>query len=541
MTQEIRQESRSKNKKVGAVARWLLPSLGSYCVLIALWLLANNSGRFLNDSDTGWHIRTGDWILENMAVPRHDPFSHTMPGREWFAWEWLTDVVMAILHRYWGLAGLVGASFLLLMACYVALHRMMVRRGADPIIAFAVTILAILAGAVHWLARPHLVSIALMIVWYAAVESFRRSRSRWIYFIPPLIALWANLHGAFVATFVVLVVYAVGEWAEFAARGEFWSEKLRRVLRTYAIVWALSAIAALATPYGFRLYGHLWRYLTDTKLLSMINEFQSPNFHLLDGKLIEVLLLTGAIAAANAIRQRRFVEAGLLILWGHMTLQSERHVTLAVVMLTPIIAEQLSALIAELADHVSNGAGKASQAVRSAREWLRGAMEMDRQVMGVLPSAAAFVFVIVAANSGLAEKVLSPRFSPKRFPVAAADFIERERPKGNMYSSDQFGGYLIYRLYPQIRVFVDGRSDFYRHGPALDDYDKIIGVKPQWSELLDKYDIQWMTLSRDEPLALIAMASGRWQSVYEDSTARILIRKPVQPDQAMDSQTSNAR
>lgn len=552
MTQAKRptgEDSRSRNKKVGAIARWLLPSTGSYCLLIALFLLVNNSWRFLIDSDTGWHIRAGELILETHAVPQRDVFSHTMAGREWFAWEWLTDVMMAALHHQWGLAGVVGGAFLVLLASYAALYRMALRRGADPMITLAVTIFAVLCGIVHWLARPHLVSIALMVAWYAAVESFRRDRSRWIYLLPLLIALWANLHGAFVVTFIILAVYAAGEWAEFAARGECGAASMWRVLRTYAVVGALSAVAALATPYGFKLYGHLWRYLTDAKLLSTISEFQSPDFHMLDGKLIEILLLLAAIAAANAIRQRRFVEVGLLILWGHMTLRSERHVTLAVVILAPIIAEQFSALTAEFADRATAGMGRAARVLRTARGWYRETMGIDRQLTGAFAAAAVFVFVIAVMGSGLAEKILSPHFSPNRFPVAAADFILRTKPEdqlqgrlnGKMYSSDQFGGYLIYRLYPQFKVFVDGRSDFYRRGAVLDDYDKIATVKPQWSELLDKYDIQWMTLRRDEPLALIALMSGRWRSVYEDSVAQILIRQPVQPDQAMDSQTNNVK
>jgi hypothetical protein len=110
-----------------------------------------------------------------------------------------------------------------------------------------------------------------------------------------------------------------------------------------------------------------------------------------------------------------------------------------------------------------------------------------------------------------------------------------------MYSSDQFGGYFIYRLYPRFKVFLDGRSDFYRQGAVLTDYDKIATVKPQWSELLDKYEIQWMTLAQDEPLALIALSSGHWQSVYRDSVAQILIRKPVRPDPAVNSQTSSEK
>src|SRR5262245_21876708 len=529
-TTAIRAEryNQSKNRKIGAAARWLLPSLGGCCLLIILFLLVNNSSRLLMDSDTGWHIRAGELILETRAVPERDPFSHSMAGREWFAWEWLTDLVMAILHRHWGLAGVVSGAILVLLASYDALYRLMMRCGADAVVAFVLTIFGAVCGVVHWLARPHLISIALMVVWYGAVEDFRRHRGRRIYFLPPLIALWANLHGAFVATFPVLAIYAAGELAEFAARGEWNPAKWRGVLRTYLVVAALSAVAALATPYGFRLYGHLWRYLTDTKLLSTISEFQSPNFHALDGKLIEILLLLGAIACANAVRRRRFVEAGLLVLWGHMTLRSERHVTLAAVMLAPIIAEQFSALISEGVDRAAAGGNKAAGAVRATRGWYREVMRIDRQLTGVFASGVVFVFVISMTVSGLAGGVAPSSFNPVRFPAAAADFILRTKPEGNMYSSDQFGGYLIYRLHPQFKVFVDGRSDFYRQGSVLDDFDRITTIKPQWSELLDEYDIRWMTLRRDEPLALIALASGRWQCVYEDSVAQILIRKPVQ-------------
>ena len=529
-TTAIRAEryNQSKNRKIGAAARWLLPSLGGCCLLIILFLLVNNSSRLLMDSDTGWHIRAGELILETRAVPERDPFSHSMAGREWFAWEWLTDLVMAILHRHWGLAGVVSGAILVLLASYDALYRLMMRCGADAVVAFVLTIFGAVCGVVHWLARPHLISIALMVVWYGAVEDFRRNRSRWIYFLPPLIALWANLHGAFVATFPVLAIYAAGEWAEYAAQGEWRGAKQWRVLRTYMAVGALSAVAALATPYGYRLYGHLWRYLTDAKLLSTISEFQSPNFHSLDGRLIEILLLLGAVAAANAVRRRRFVEAGLLVLWGHMTLRSERHVTLAVVMLAPIIAEQFSALVSESADRSAAARNKVARAFRAARDWYREVMAIDRQLTGAFASGAVFAFIIAMTAGGWARKLAPERFNPNVFPEAAADFILRTKPEGNMYSSDQFGGYLIYRLHPQFKVFVDGRSDFYRQGSVLDDYDRIVTIKPQWSELLEKYDIRWMALRRDEPLAMIAIASGGWRSVYEDTVAQILIRDPVQ-------------
>ena len=525
MTETRPQNRRSRDNRVNTAARWLLPSLGSFCILLVLYLLIGSSWRFLVDSDTGWHIRTGEIILQTRSVVRRDPFSHTMYGREWFAWEWLSEVIMALLHRWRGLAGVVAGAILVLLAAYTLLYRQMIRRGSDAVIAFVLTIFASLCCIVQWLARPHLVSIALMIVWLGMVEDFRRRRSRVIWFIPLLIVLWANLHGAFAVTFVLLGIYGVGEWIESGIRGDWWSPAVRTVTGTYLAVGLTSAVAAMATPFGPKLFLHLFDYLTDSRLLSTIVEFQSPNFHLINGKLIEVLLLFGFIAAANAVRQGKVIEAGLVLLWGHMTLQSERHVTLAAVIICPLIAQQLTLLAAEFLDHRTGDDKPAARALGAIRQWYRGVMSIDAQLTGAALYLAILFFVLWAPSGSLAGKLLSPRFAPERFPVEAADFIERSNLQGRMFAYDQFGGYLIYRLYPRIRVFVDGRSDFYRQGNVLADTDIISQAGPQWPEKLDQYEIQWMLLKRDEPLARIARLSGYWNVIYEDKFNLILSRK----------------
>ncbi|MGH9845662.1 MAG: hypothetical protein ACREEM_43695 [Blastocatellia bacterium] len=523
------QQRRSQTKPVGVFARWLLPSLGSLSLLLILFVLVNNSWRFLLDSDTGWHIRTGELILRERSVPRRDPFSHTMEGREWFAWEWLTDLGMAGMHRWRGLAGVVAGAFLILLISFVALYQMMIRRGADALIACMVTLFGALATIVHWLARPHLVSIAMMILWYWVVEAYRRERTQWIWVAPLIVAFWANLHGAFVITFVVLAIYAAGEWLESAFRGRWWGDDIRRTLATYGLVAASSVVASLATPFGFNLYGHLWRYLTDSALLASINEFRSPDFHLPDGKLIEVLLLLGAVAAVNAVRQRRFVETGLLLLWGHLTLQSERHVTLAVVMLAPVIAEQWSYLLAELGDRIAGLGNRNARIFRAVRDWYRGTMAINAQLNGVFVLLAVAVFAIAAPARPWGEKILSPRFDPNRHPVEAADFVLQSSPPGLLFANDQFGGYLIYRLYPKIKVFVDGRSDFYRQGDVLEMVDKLMFVRPQWQKTLADAGVTWMVLPRESPLALIAKMSGEWATIHQDQTAEILVLKTKVP------------
>ncbi len=518
-------EESNQVKPVGATARWLMPSLHSYSVLVVLSLLIHSSWRFLVDSDTGWHIRTGQWILSQRSVPRQDFFSYTMAGRQWFAWEWLSDVLLAGAHQAAGLAGVVAGAILVLLISFAALHRLMIWRGSDPLLALLLTGFAAVATIVHWLARPHLVSILLMIIWYAMVESYRRRRTKWIYAAPVLIALWANLHGAFVVTFLVLAVYAAGELAEFGVRGEWRSRELWRAVRTYAIVGALSLVTAMATPYGIKLYGHLWRYLTDRALLAAINEFQSPNFHTTDGKVIEVLLLLGAVAVFQAIREGRFVEVGLLILLGHMTLQSERHVTIAAVVLTPFIAEYLTRLLGEASDFVSNAEGRIAHRWQAIRAWYRKFRAIDDQLPGVVVYPVVFAFLLIAVWGPSRERLLKPHFDAKKFPVAAADAIASDLPVGNMYAHDQYGGYLIYRFYPQVRVFADGRSDLYRQGTVLNDMGNLTTLKPSWSEILDRNNIRWMVLRRDEPLALIAEISGKWTNRYKDETAQIMVRK----------------
>jgi hypothetical protein len=497
-------------------------------MLLVLYLLVANAWRFLIDSDTGWHIRTGDWILQHGRVPQRDVFSYTMAGHEWFAWEWLTDVLMSVVHGARGLGGVVGAAVLLLTITYGALFRVMIWRGADALTAFGLTLFATLASMIHWLARPHLLSIPLMMAWCLIVERHRRTGTRWIYAVPGLVLLWANLHGSFVVTFAMLLIYAVGEWLERAHRGEPWSRATGRRLGTYALVGGLSAVAAAATPFGLRLYGHLWRFANNTYLLAGTQEFRSPNFHLADGKLIELLLILGAVAAMRAAVHRRFVEAGLVLLWAHLTLQSERHVTLAAVVLSPIVAEQLSQGVGAAVERLGRGEGGWARWWGGARSWHQGMMRADRQVNGALVYTLSLGFLLIAICSGSSDKWLPTNVSPRRFPVAAVDFIAAERKagrlRGHLFAHGQYGGYLLYRLYPYVRVFVDGRSDLYAQGTILDEMSAVSDVEPSWSDVLDEHEVEWILAPRDRPLSLIAQASGRWKTIYQDRTAQVLVR-----------------
>src|SRR5215469_12042456 len=102
----------------------LLPSLTDVAFLMPIGFLFARMGgvhTLLSDCDTGWHIRTGEWIVSNHQVPAHDFFSFTKTGQPWYAWEWLSEVVLAWLNSHGGLATVVAAAILLISLTFTLL------------------------------------------------------------------------------------------------------------------------------------------------------------------------------------------------------------------------------------------------------------------------------------------------------------------------------------------------------------------------------------------------------------------------------------
>src|SRR5450759_4905154 len=137
----------------------LMPSLSDVLFLVFMAILFMSGAGWLGllaDGDTGWHIRTGEYILKTHTVPVWDLFSYAAPGTHWYAWEWLADVVFAALHQVAGFKGVVLFSGAVICLTMVILFRHMIWRGASLHIAVLLTIFVADALRFHYLARPHI-------------------------------------------------------------------------------------------------------------------------------------------------------------------------------------------------------------------------------------------------------------------------------------------------------------------------------------------------------------------------------------------------
>jgi hypothetical protein len=500
-----------------------MPSLSDLAFLtpiLVLFWCTTGVGWLLTDSDTGWHIRAGEWILKTGRVPATDLFSFTKADQPWFAWEWLSDVLMAGIHRDFGLAGIVLVSLLLLGATSVCVYRSTLAESGHRVIAIVLTGLAMSASTIHWLARPHLVTPLFAAVFCWALNRKERKRIPAILWTLPLLTiLWVNMHGGFFVGIVLLITYAIGAAAGELVQGARRNGWLRA--RTYLLTAGACAIASLVNPYGYRLHVHVARYLGASFYVQRISEFQSIDFHSFTAAYFETLLVLAIAAAVWHSAAGRWVHVLLLLSWSHLALFSARNIPIFAVVAAPGIGLAVREWLEYAASHWPlRWPGKLNASLAEVEAGLRViATSPKRWRPHFVPCFGVLVLASLLAHPGRM-KIFQAVFDHDRFPVDAVTFLS-EKKSGSpirLYSSWQWGGYLIYRLWPSLAVFDDGRTDFY--GPAFVEEGLCAwDACPDWANILSRYRVNAALLPVDSPLATVLRERRDWKTVYQDHVA----------------------
>jgi len=484
----------------------LRPSLGDVvlaAVVGQLFCFREGWSALLADGDTGWHIRTGDWILQNRSVPTTDLFTFTRAGDPWFAWEWLSDLLMSLVHQHWGLAGVAVLAGCAILCTVMVLFQHMLRRGANVVVAFGVLLLAVGASSIHYLARPHVFTLLLMAVSLWMVERDRRREGAFIWLLVPLSAVWINLHGGFFAVPLSLAALAAGfgieAWLDTPQRAAKWASS-----RRYAALTAATCAASILNPYGIKLHLHVARYLTSDWIRDAIEEFQSPSFRSESLLRFEVLLFAALLLAGWLLSRKQVADAALVLLWGHLALGSVRHVPIFAIVAAPLVAVEVSRL---WEGWVSRG---------SPRSVWRILWTLGSDLGASFRRFSLWAFAVAGAVLLLTPADRWPKdFPDASFPVS---IVQKESPRligGRVFTTDQWGDYLIYRGWPRQKVFIDGRSDFY--GAAFGgEYLTLRNGQRGWEKVFRKYDVNVALIPMDWPLVSLLDKDPGWRQVRED-------------------------
>ncbi|HEU5132292.1 MAG TPA: hypothetical protein VFT26_09325, partial [Pyrinomonadaceae bacterium] len=347
--------------------------------------------------------------------------------------------------------------------------------------------------------RPQMLTLLLASVYIGLLERFDpKDHTRRLWWLVPLMLLWVNLHAGFALGLALIGLYIIravldGEWDH---------------LRPLIIVLIVCTAIVPLNPNGFRMFSYPYETLTSESMGAFIQEWASPDFHKVTYLPLAILLLSTFAAMALSPTRARLGDIFLVLVTAFGALRSARHIPIFSLFAAPVLAKHLWAIAK---DHGWDKSLTGTEARPT------GVKLLINIILLIAPLALGVSRVWHFATH-------QRNYTTLRNPVAAVEFLKSQRLPGPIYNRYGWGGYLIYQLYPEYRVYIDGRADVYGDAffaEAMRTYDGA----GDWSSSLDRHDIKTVLISPDSPLAsLLRNDHGKWKVAYEDNDAIIFTR-----------------
>jgi len=496
--------------------RWLRP-IGILCGFAAIFWICTFK---IMDRDFWWHVKAGEIMMQTFSLIHTDPFAYTRAGLPYLAThEWLAQIMLALIFRTFGSTGIILFRGVI-ASVSVGLLMLLGRRHAFPNILLAVWAVVIAKGSI--LERPQLFTFVLfsffLLLAFLFLDSESWRKRMWICVTFILAELfWVNVHGAAAlvgCAVVTLLLLQEGYrwWRSRAGEG-------RRTILLLCGTLAWMSLVLVAPPNGFGTLRYLWNLLNDQTIL-YIAEWRPRAWPLYIAELWPFWLI--ALASLWCGRRHKIFTALLLIMTAYLSRQAFRHEVLFVLAALAVCFYQLER-------------GERAQALWA---WLA-----KRRIAVALIAVPA---VILLGRVAYARSVNFERqdnlFGFGQFDLArgAYDFIQREHVTGNMFNTYGIGGYLIYRGYPDRKVFIDGRNvdygmDFLTHTYAA-------GINPaEWKELAERYDVGYALIDYDAiqekdrlPYSVILDRDSEWPLVYLDDWVAVYLKNSAANQSVID-------
>jgi tetratricopeptide (TPR) repeat protein len=488
--------------------------------LLAVFTIALSS---LTEFDFWWYLASAERILAAGAVPTTDPFSYTAAGRPWINHMWASQLLVHALWQAGGRIPLVLVKSLIVAATFGVVLLTMRRRGVHPLAAAAVTLVAAWAGWEYWDVRPQIVTYLLLAVFLHLLRDGWEARRRSLVWLPVLMVPWANLHAGFLTGLGVVGLVGAGTALPRLLDRERRAEGAR-VLALAVGVAAAAGLASLVNPYGVRAVLFPLEVVNTRLFMTSTAEWFSPNFHNPAYRGFELMLLLLVPAFAWGRARLSLVDALVALTFAHLGLASARHIPLFAVAAAPLLADALEAATRGLWERRPRPGWLAAR--------LRAGLPTLWPVVGsprTLPAVAAFVLVVGLAATwiGFLDPFQNPfvqDLNERRYPEGTVAFIRDERLPAPLFNAYAWAGYELWRLYPDYRVFIDGRTHVYGR-EVLKDFLEVTALGSRWRAVLDKWGIQTVLAERNSPLTQVLLAVGGWRLVFTERDTAVFVRE----------------
>jgi hypothetical protein len=503
------------NIKPSSLGNLVLPRIGDI-LFLAVFITALLMGqRMLNiDGDLGRHITIGNYILQSGRIPTRDIFSHTMVNEPLVPHEWISQTMFALFHSWMGLDGVVILCAIILALSFFLLFRHTLRKSNLPYISLMLCLFAVAASSIHWLTRPHLFTLLFTVFWIIGVERINQGNFKKWWLMPVMMLVWANTHGAYIIGFVIYALYGFGNLIDGKTSTVQQNEGNRYYWRRWTAIGVSILVVTLLNPAGWKLWSTSVGYIQNKYLVGHTAEYLPPNFHDIStwpflGFVLVSILIFG-------IKKVKIPTAHIILLacWTAMGLFSARNIPIYVLLAVPILAEAISQELSTVS--------RIEQYIKF--EYRLCSLE-SRLVGYIIPGISLMAILFSFQTSYLLNHRLEKyNFDENVFPVAALDWISTHHVDGPMFNYFTWGGYLLYRMWPENLVFIDGQTDFYGENLTRQ-YEQVITGLENWDKVLDEYSVDWVLIPNDTALTRVLLSDSNWTLVYQDPLAVLFTHK----------------
>ncbi len=458
--------------------------------------------RLINtDGDLPRHLTMGRYIIQNLAIPTVDVFSHTVNGQPFAPHEWLAGVIFYALYYFWGLNGIIIFAGTLIASTFTILYWNGVERTGLKLPIFLLMIFGAMVSSLHWIARPHLLTMFFLAIMLILTERLATKQDVSLWVFPFLMLIWVNTHGEFLIGLLIIGTYLAG-WAwDYVFHKSDTKPSTGLILGSAGM---LSLIASLINPAGFRIWTTAIGYINNKYLTSHTVEYNPPNFNEPKFWVLLAFIIFSIYLVALNKQPTKTSHFLMLAGFGIMSLVSARNIHLYGVV-GPF------ALVATIS-------GSRIHLITKQFDDLIRKIEIPTKSY-FWPIAVVVIFIFASTLEVFKDH---NKFDPAMFPVDAVTWLKTNPQNGNMFNYFNWGGYLLLNLWPNNLVFIDGQTDVY--GEAVTrQYEQVITMAPGWIDVLDQYQVKWIIIPAHFQNGK-ALTSLGWHQVYMDDTAVIIVK-----------------
>lgn len=478
----------------------MMAKLSKFCphpLILAIYIIAVvfyfiNVGAIMETPDAPWHIESGKYILDNKTIPKTDPFSYTAGDYTWYNMSWLWNIIIAFVEKYFGLETLhVLRVFLGAFLVSLIVHIAWKRKGIteDPI-----KITATLVGLTIWSylsIRPQIMSFLFAILTHYCVHAYAsRQSKKMIYFVPLIMVLWVNVHGAFIVGFSVIGAYFLG------AVKDNDKEMMKKLF-----IWGfITGLACFINPYGVFIIEALLRTIGNV-MTEHISEWRSFDYGEILGA--SIFLLVFAVISNSRDKEVMMGEKILIFIWLAAGLDSIRNFIFFTLFAAPYVALQLQKSIT-IQEHKNIDTSRT-----------RLSMAFASVLIMVLLLIPGIRHVVTFKDPILGETPLAP--------VDEIKYIQEHYAELRFFNSYDIGGYISY--YSDIPVYIDGRAGTaYPDHIILDNLD-ISFSYDGWEEKKAQYEFEGAILQQQLNFYNELLEMPEWHEVYKGRIVSVFVRE----------------